>query len=102
MMGRVELPELSEVAGSVEVTSTTDISDFCDFFDDAKSNGDIQGEMNCTSNNDDALEGESGGESSRGGGDDDDSEDEDDAAGIIHANMGMLAIAVVFGVAQLL
>jgi hypothetical protein len=105
----VKLPELKDVKGSSIVSSTTDIKDFCEFFEDAKSKGDIQGEAECTFNNKDALKGDTdGGEKADGSGSSDDSSDdsgssdEDDAAGILNVNMAVLGLALVFGVAQLL
>lgn len=105
----VEMPALKDVKGSVNVTSTTDISDFCDFFDEAAEDGRIQGEASCKSDNADALEGGEGGEengSSGGGNDDSDSDssegDDDSAAGVFSVNFAVLGLALVAGVAQLL
>lgn len=96
----VELPSLNDVKGAANVTSTTDIKSFCEFFDKAKSDGILQGEAKCTSNNTKALEGDDGGETNDGSSSG--SKDDDDAAGIINVNMAVLSLAVVFGVAQLL
>lgn len=95
----VELPKLNDVLGTVTVTSTTDISDFCKFFDDASDDDKIQGKEKCTSNNKKALEGGDGGDESTGssGSDDDDT----DAAGIVNVNMAMLGLAAFAGLAQL-
>jgi hypothetical protein len=99
----VELPSLKDVKGASNVTSSTDIKDFCEFFDNAKEDGILQGEdSKCTSNNDKALEGEEGGETNDGSSSGSSSDDDDDAAGIINVNMAVLSLAVVFGVAQLL
>lgn len=96
---KVELPSLKDVKGSVTVTSTTDISDFCQFFDDLESDGAIQGGTECTSNNQKANEGGDEGEASRSGSDGGD--DEEDAAGIVSVNMALLGLAGVAAVAQL-
>jgi hypothetical protein len=98
----VELPSLKDVRGASNVTSTTDIADFCEFFDKAADDDILQGEAKCTSNNKDALEGSDGGEENSGSGSGSSSDDDDDAAGIINVNMAVLSLAVVFGVAQLL
>lgn len=97
----VELPKLDTVSGSVTVTSTTDISDFCDFFDSAKDDGKIDGDEKCTSNNDDALEGGDGGDENSGSSGDSSSDDDEDAAGIVTVNMAMLGLAAFAGLAQL-
>jgi hypothetical protein len=97
----VELPSLKDVKGASNVTSTTDIKTFCEFFNKASDDGILQGEAKCTSNNKKALEGEDGGEEN-GGSNSSSNNDDDDAAGIINVNMAVLSLAVVFGVAQLL
>lgn len=79
------------------VSSTTDISDFCDFFNDAKSKDKIQGKSSCTSNNKKANEGGSGGDSNTGG-----DKDGDNAAGSLGVNMAVLGLAIFAGIAQLL
>lgn len=86
--------------GTVKVTSTTDISDFCEYFDDLKSDNSIRGDEDCSSNNDDALENGDGGENndgSSGGSSDDDT----DAAGMVSVNMALLGLAAFAGLAQL-
>lgn len=98
----VELPSLKNVEGASNVTSTTDIKDFCEFFDKASDDGTLQGDAKCTSNNDDALEGDEGGEENDGSSSSSNDDDDDDAAGILNVNMAVLSLAVVFGVAQLL
>lgn len=79
------------------VTSTTDISSFCKFFDDAKSNNNIRGKESCTSNNKNANAGNGTGGTTNGGGD-----KKEDAAGIMSVNVAMLSLAVFAGMAQLL
>lgn len=96
----VEMSELKDVKGSVSVSSTTDISDFCDFFDEAKSDGRIQGEEECTSENEDALEGGEGGTESDGSGSG--GNDDEGAAGSLGINFAVLGLAFVAGIAQLL
>lgn len=102
------MPELKDVRGSVNVTSTTDISDFCDFFDEAGKDGRIRGEESCKSENENALEGGEGGSenggSSGGSGNDNSSgsDNEEGAAGIFGVNFAVLGLALVAGVAQLL
>lgn len=100
----VKLPSLKDVKGASNVTSTTDIEDFCKFFDKASDDDVLQGEAKCTSNNDKALEGEEGGDESSGSGgsSSNNSNDDEDAAGVLNVNMAVLGLAVVFGVAQLL
>ncbi|PHH61753.1 hypothetical protein CDD81_8000 [Ophiocordyceps australis] len=92
----VKLPSLKDVKGSVTVTSTSDISGFCKFFDDSKSRGDIRGKESCTSNNKNANEdGGNGGESN---GD----KDKADAAGIVSVNLALLGLAALACIAQML
>ncbi|KAM5352517.1 hypothetical protein ACJ41O_005239 [Fusarium nematophilum] len=98
---KVELPKLDEVRGTVTVTSTTDISDFCDFFDDLESSGAIEGGMTCTSNNAKANEGGDDGEETRSGSSSS-NDDEEDAAGIVSVNSAFLALVGVVAAAQLL
>jgi hypothetical protein len=98
---KVELPKLNHVTGAATATSTTDISDFCDFFDKAKSDGDIDGEEKCTSNNKKALSGGDGGDSGSGGDDSSSSDDDDGAAGMVSVNVAMLGLAAMAGIAQL-
>lgn len=97
---KVELPDLNDVKGSVVVSSTTDISDFCDFFDKLQSNDAIQGDMTCTSNNKKANSGGDGGESTRGNSSSS-SDDKEDAAGSTTASMTLLSLAGLAALAQL-
>jgi len=102
---KVELPKLNDVKGSVNVTSTADISDFCDFFDNAKSDGKIQGQESCTSKNPDAESGSAGGGQSNGSGgsgDNGDNGDDGGAAGITSVNMALLGLTLLAGLAQFL
>merc|ERR1712000_203509 len=99
---KVELPKLDTVSGTVVVTSTTDIKDFCQFFKDLKDDGKIEGEETCTWDNPSANEGGNGGESDTKSGSSSDSKDEEDAAGILNVNMVSLAAVGLFAVAQLL
>ncbi|EEU45146.1 uncharacterized protein NECHADRAFT_61287 [Fusarium vanettenii 77-13-4] len=99
---KVELPKLDTVSGTVVVTSTTDIKDFCQFFKDLKDDGKIEGEETCTWDNPEANEGGNGGESDTKSGSSSDSKDEEDAAGILNVNMVSLAAVGLFAVAQLL
>lgn len=100
----VEMPALDDVKGSANVSSTTDIEDFCQFFDDAEADGRIQGKSNCDSENDDALEGGNNGGSGSGGsgGSSDDSEDDEGSAGLLGVNFVVLGLSLVAGIAQLL
>lgn len=98
----VELPKLDTVQGTVEVTSTTDIKEFCEFFDGLKEDGKIEGKENCTWDNPQANEGGSGGKSGSDSSSSSDSQDEEDAAGILNVNMASLAVVGLFAVAQLL
>jgi len=100
----VELPELDNVKGSSNVTSTKDIKDFCQFWDDAKDDGKIEGKSECTSKNKKALEGGKGGEKADGSSDgsSEDDDDEEDAAGSLSVNYAIMGLAAIFGVAQLL
>jgi hypothetical protein len=61
------MPALDDVKGSANVSSTTDIAEFCDFFDKAEKDGRIQGKSNCDSQNEDALSGGNNGGSNNGG-----------------------------------
>ncbi|KAG5999999.1 hypothetical protein E4U43_001736 [Claviceps pusilla] len=93
----VEIPKLDDISGSVTVTSTTDISEFCGFFDGLKTKGLIRGKESCTSNNAKANEGGSGGTS--GG---KKTGDDDSAAMSLGVSSAMLGLAVIAGLAQLL
>ncbi|EFY91447.1 ECM33-like protein [Metarhizium acridum CQMa 102] len=90
----VEIPELNDIKGAVTVTSTTDISDFCGFFDNLAKKNAIQGKESCTSNNAKANEGGKGGTS---GGNKTDS-----AAMNLGVNHAVLGFAAVAGFAQLI
>ncbi|KND91512.1 Protein ecm33 [Tolypocladium ophioglossoides CBS 100239] len=92
---KVKLDSLQDVQGSVTVSSTTDISSFCKFFDDAKSHNNIRGKESCTSNNKNANQGNSSGGTANG-------DKKEDAAGIISVNLAMLGLAVFAGIAQML
>lgn len=99
---KVELPKLEQVSGSVQVSSTTDIEDFCKFFDDLKKDKSIDGEEKCSFNNKKANEGKDGGETRDGSSSNsDESEDEDNAAGFVNVNMAVLALVGVAAIAQL-
>lgn len=98
---RVELPKLDQVSGSVVVTSTTDIKDFCKFFNDLKAEKKIDGKNQCTSNNKKANEGKDGGEETDGSSSSSDQNKDDSAAGMTSVNMAVLALAGVAAVAQL-
>ncbi|SPJ82141.1 related to sporulation-specific gene SPS2 [Fusarium torulosum] len=98
---KVELPKLDQVSGSVVVTSTTDIKDFCKFFNDLKAEKKIDGKNQCTSNNKKANEGKDGGEETGGSSSSSDQNKDDSAAGMTSVNMAVLALAGVAAVAQL-
>jgi hypothetical protein len=101
MILRVELPKLDSVRGSVTVTSTTDIEAFCGFFDDAKSDGKIEGSEKCSWNNPEANSGGDKGEESDGSSSDE-NKDDDSAAGSVGVSMAVLSLAAVAGLVQLL
>ncbi|KAG5998722.1 hypothetical protein E4U52_005684 [Claviceps spartinae] len=94
----VEIPKLDDISGSVTVTSTTDISEFCGFFDGLKTKGLIRGKESCTSNNAKANEGGSGGTS----GGKKSSDDGESAATGVSVSTAMLCVAAMAGLAQLL
>ncbi|KAF7563014.1 hypothetical protein G7046_g1105 [Stylonectria norvegica] len=100
---KVELPALKDVKGSVTVTSTTDIDDFCDPFNKLKKSGAIQGDTKCTSNN---KEANSGGDDGTSGNSSSSktssSDDKDDAAGMVSVNAAVLAIVGFAALYQLL
>lgn len=98
----VEMPALRDVKGSVTVSTTTDSSDFCEFFNEASEDGRIQGETECTFENDDALEGGEGGTDGGSGGSNSDDSDDEGAAGILGVNFVVLGLTMVAGIAQLL
>ena len=92
--GRVAFPKLDSIKGSANATSTTNISDFCTFFDNLKRQKKILGKELCTSNNANANTGDgSGGQSNS---------DRTDAAAGVGVNMAMLVLAVGAGIAQIL
>ncbi|KAF4965467.1 hypothetical protein FSARC_6734 [Fusarium sarcochroum] len=97
----VELPKLDEVHGSVIVSSTTDIKEFCEYFDGLDEDKKIDGKEKCTSNNKQANEGKDGGEESDGSSESNDDGGEEDAAGIVSVNMAVLALVGVAAIAQL-
>jgi hypothetical protein len=99
--GKVELPKLDTVRGSVTVTSTTDIEAFCGFFDDAKKEGKIEGSEKCSWNNPEANSGGDKGEESDGSSSDE-NKDDDSAAGSVGVSMAVLSLAAVAGLVQLL
>jgi hypothetical protein len=97
------MPALDDVKGSANVSSTTDIAEFCDFFDKAEKDGRIQGKSNCDSQNEDALSGGNNGGSNNGGsGSGSDNSDDEGSAGVLGVNFVVLGLAMVAGVAQLL
>lgn len=96
------MPALDDVKGSANVSSTTDIAEFCQFFDDAEDDGRIQGKSNCDSENEEALEGGNNGSSGNGSGDSDDSDDDEGSAGLLGVNFVVLGLSLVAGIAQLL
>lgn len=98
---KVKLPKLEQVSGSVVVSSTTDIEEFCKFFDDMKKDKKIDGEEKCSFNNKNANKGEDGGQKSDGSGSSQSNEDDDSAAGSVSINMAVLALAGVAAFAQL-
>ncbi|RGP81673.1 hypothetical protein FLONG3_160 [Fusarium longipes] len=97
---KVELPKLDQVSGSVVVSSTTDIKEFCKYFDDLKDEGKIDGEKKCSYNNKNANKGEDGGQTSDGS-DSSESNDDDSAAGSVSINMAVLALAGVAALVQI-
>lgn len=97
---KVELPKLARIEGTANVTSTTDIAEFCEYFEDLEDDDSIDGDLRCTSNNDDALDGEA--DKGDSGSNRDSNDDDDDAAGNVGVNMAVLGLAVVFGIVQLL
>ncbi|KOS21572.1 Meiotic expression up-regulated protein 10 [Escovopsis weberi] len=99
----VELPQLKDVKGGMTVTSTTDIADFCQFFDDLKSHGAIQGSEKCTSNNAKANEGGEGGTTGHGSSGSGNSTSGSSAVGSSASQMALvLGLTVLAGIAQLL
>jgi hypothetical protein len=100
----VELPSLKDVKGGVTVFSTTDISAFCGFFNDAKSKKIIQGQESCKSNVKTANEGGSDGDSSTSSGkgsSGSSGNDTDNAVAALNVNNVLLGVSVIAGMAQL-
>ncbi|KAK1247350.1 hypothetical protein MKX07_002259 [Trichoderma sp. CBMAI-0711] len=98
----VELPSLKDVKGGVTVYSTTDISAFCGFFDNAKRKKIIQGQESCKSNVKAANEGGSDGDSSTSSGKNGSSgNDTDNAVAALSVNNMLLGASVLAGMAQL-
>ncbi|KAL6863919.1 cell wall protein [Trichoderma novae-zelandiae] len=98
----VELPSLKDVKGGVTVYSTTDISAFCGFFNNAKSKKIIQGQESCKSNVKAANEGGSDGDSSTSSGSNGSSgNDTDNAVAALSVNNMLLGASVLAGMAQL-
>ncbi|KAM0264460.1 hypothetical protein ACHAQJ_000651 [Trichoderma viride] len=100
----VELPALKDVKGGVTVYSTTDISAFCGFFDDAKKSKIIQGLESCKSNVKAANEGGSDGDSSTSSGSGSNSSSgngTDNAVAALSVNNVLLGVSVIAGMAQL-
>lgn len=97
---KVELPKLDAVHGSVTVTSTTDIKEFCEYFDDLKKDNKVDGEEKCTSNNKQANEGGDGGEESDASSESN-QDDKDNASGNVNVNMAVLVLVGVAALAQL-
>lgn len=95
----INMPSLEDVQGSSSVASSTDIEDFCAFFEEAKSDGRIRGVSDCTSDEPDAATDEGGKGGSKNN---NDNEDDDNAAGINTASMTVVALAAIVGLAQLL
>lgn len=96
----INMPKLNSIKGLANASSTTDIQEFCKFFDDLKSKNKIEGRgSKCNSNYKDANLG-SGGNSSSGSGSGD--KDDDSAAGFAGVNLAVLGLALVAGVAHLL
>ncbi|KAL7949581.1 cell wall protein [Trichoderma barbatum] len=101
----VELPSLKDVKGGVTVYSTTDISEFCGYFNSAKSKKIIQGQESCKSNVKAANEGGSDGDSTtsngKGSGNSDSDSDKDNSVSALSINTVLLGVSVLAGMAQL-
>ncbi|RFU75994.1 cell wall [Trichoderma arundinaceum] len=100
----VELPSLKDVKGGVTVYSTTDISAFCGYFNNAKSKKVIQGQESCKSNVKAANEGGSDGDSSTSNGDgsdDDTSDDKGNNVAALNVNTILLGVSALAVIAQL-
>jgi hypothetical protein len=98
----VELPALSDVKGGCTVLSTTDISAFCGFFDNAHSKKIIHGTESCKSNVKAANEGGSDGDSSTSSsGSGSSGNGTDNAVAALSVNNVLLGVSVIAGMAQL-
>ncbi|KAL7939828.1 cell wall protein [Trichoderma chlorosporum] len=98
----VELPSLKDVKGGVTVYSTTDISAFCGFFDNAHSKKIIQGTESCKSNVAAANEGGSDGNSTTTGGKGGSGGNgTDNAVAALSVNNVLLGVSLFAGMAQL-
>lgn len=101
----VKLPSLKDVKGGCTVFSTTDISEFCGFFDDAKKSKIIQGSESCKSNVKAANEGGSDGDSNTSSGGNSSSDNSgngtDNAVAALNVNNVLLGVSVLAGMAQL-
>lgn len=97
---KVKLPSLESVEGSVTVSSTTDISSFCEFFDNLKKEDKIAGKEECTWNNKEANEGGDGGDSSNNSTSNND--DSGDGAGMASVSFAVLGLTAIAGLFQLL
>ncbi|KAM0524047.1 hypothetical protein ACHAPE_001302 [Trichoderma viride] len=100
----VELPALKEVDGGCTVLSTTDISAFCGFFNDAHTKKIIKGTTSCKSNVKAANEGGSDGDSSTSGsgsGSNSKGNGTDNAVAALSVNNVLLGVSVIAGMAQL-
>jgi len=100
----VEFPALIDVKGAFDLKSTEDIEDSCKDLRKKKSDGEIQGEFNCESDNERANEdvsngGKSGGGGSGGGSDDG---DDDSAASGLGFNTALLGLALFGALSQVL
>lgn len=92
------MPKLNSVNGLANASSTTDIQEFCKFFDSLKSANKIKGSgSKCTSNYKNA----NGGSNNTSSGNNTSSND-DSAAGFVGVNVAVLGLALVAGVAHLL
>ncbi|KUI61157.1 Protein ecm33 [Cytospora mali] len=99
----VEFPDLEDVKGTFELSSTGDISDSCttlkkDAPGSQGGNGNIQGKFTCTSNNAEANTGSTKGDSSTGSG----SSNSSSAAVNVHVNSAVIGLSFVGLLAQLL
>lgn len=100
-MFSVEFPELEDVKGTFELSSTNDISDDCTELKKLApgsqgGNGVIQGKFTCTSNNEKANTGSTAGDSSSS------SSNSSSAAVNVHVNSAVVGLSFVGLLAQLL